>query len=121
MKINQLPPADLPKAPGARTGAAAAPAAGSAAPAAPTAAAAPAATVTVSNLARSMETRATAGIAADTSGDFNAAKVAEVKAAIAQGTYKVNAGAIADKLLSNAQQVLRRNASDGNRSEAGGA
>ena len=117
MKINQLPPADLPKTPGARTGAAATPAAGSAAPAA----AAPAATVTVSNLARSMETRATAGVSADTSGDFNAAKVAEVKAAIAQGTYKVNAGAIADKLLSNAQQVLRRNASDANRSEAGGA
>ncbi|MCS4511223.1 flagellar biosynthesis anti-sigma factor FlgM [Xylophilus ampelinus] len=117
MKINPSLQADLLKAPAARTGAAAAPAVGSTA----TAAAAPAATVTVSNLARSMETRAAAGVAADTSGDFNAAKVAEVKAAIAQGTYKVNAGAIADKLLSNAQQVLRRNASDADRSDAGGA
>ena len=113
MKINQLPPAELPKAPGTRSGAAA----NASAPAAPAAPATPASTVTVSSMARSMETRAASGVG-EASSDFNAAKVAQVKAAIAQGTYKVNAGAIADKLLSNAQQVLRRNASDSDSSSA---
>jgi len=113
MKINQLPSADLPKPSGARGGAPAP--AGSApapAPAPAAAAAASAATVTVSSLARSMESTAIAGTSAASS-DFNAEKVAQVRAAIADGSYKVNAGAIADKLLSNAQQLLRRNSDDG--------
>jgi negative regulator of flagellin synthesis FlgM len=63
--------------------------------------------VTVSSLARSMESSSIAGAAASSS-DFNAEKVAQVRAAIADGSYKANAGAIADKLLSNAQQLLRR-------------
>jgi negative regulator of flagellin synthesis FlgM len=35
-------------------------------------------------------------------------KVADVRTAIAQGTYTVNAEAIADKLLANAQEMLKR-------------
>lgn len=55
--------------------------------------------VTVSTLARSM-----GGEAAD----VDTAKVKAVQLAIKQGTYVVNAEAIADKLLSNAQEVLER-------------
>ena len=36
-------------------------------------------------------------------------KVNAVRAAIQQGTYKINADAIAGKLLSNAQELLTRN------------
>ena len=39
------------------------------------------------------------------------ASLRAVRSAIDNGTYKVNAGAIADKLLSNAQEVLQRGAS----------
>lgn len=56
--------------------------------------------VTVSQSARAFQV--TAG-----SSTFDARKVAEVRAAIDNGTYRVDADAIADKLLSNAQQVLR--------------
>ncbi|MEH3086305.1 MAG: flagellar biosynthesis anti-sigma factor FlgM [Xylophilus ampelinus] len=120
MKISQQSPAELTgaKAPNAASKAGAAAPAGRSAesPAAQAATAAapsaPAATaVTVSNLARSLEPKAaaaTAGVNASQP-DFDAKKVAEVRAAIAQGTYKIDAGAIADKLLSNAQQLLRRN------------
>ena len=37
---------------------------------------------------------------------FNADKVEAMKAAIADGSFKVNAEAIADKLLSNAAEML---------------
>ena len=57
--------------------------------------------VTVSAAARSLEvTSAGSGI--------DEAKVAAVKAAIANGSFTVNPGAIADKLLANAQEVLSR-------------
>lgn len=59
--------------------------------------------VSVSNLARALEKSE----ATDTA-DVDAAKVAAVKTAIQQGTYTVNAEAIADKLLSNAQEMLNR-------------
>lgn len=59
--------------------------------------------VSVSALARTLE-QTDAGDAAD----VDAAKVASVKSAIQQGTYTVNAEAIADKLLSNAQEMLNR-------------
>jgi negative regulator of flagellin synthesis FlgM len=57
--------------------------------------------VTVSNLARSLGS-AKSGDAAD----VNMAKVSVVRAAIQNGTYKVNPEAIADKLLSNAREML---------------
>lgn len=38
--------------------------------------------------------------------DFDADKVAQVKSAMDQGTYKVNHQAIADKLIANAQELL---------------
>lgn len=60
-------------------------------------------TVTVSTLARTLEA-ASAGEA----DDIDAQKVEAVKTAIQQGTYKVNAEAIADKLLANAQEMLNR-------------
>lgn len=59
--------------------------------------------VSVSTLARTLEQND----AGDTA-DVDAAKVASVKNAIEQGTYTVNAEAIADKLLSNAQEMLNR-------------
>jgi len=59
--------------------------------------------VSVSNLARALEKpEATAA------SDVDVEKVAAVKAAIQDGTYTVNARAIADKLLSNAQEMLQR-------------
>lgn len=57
--------------------------------------------VSVSAAARSLEV-SSAGSGIDE------AKVAAVRAAIANGTFTVDAGAIADKLLSNAQEVLSR-------------
>ena len=59
--------------------------------------------VTVSNLARSLEKSE-----ATQPGDIDTAKVASVKSAIQDGTYVVNPEAIADKLLSNAQEMLNR-------------
>lgn len=59
--------------------------------------------VTVSSLARSLEA-SNRGEAAD----VDMKKVNAVRSAIAQGTYTVNAEAIADKLLSNAQEMLDR-------------
>ena len=59
--------------------------------------------VTVSSLARSMELASRSD-----PGDVDTAKVNAMRAAIAQGTYVVNPGAIADKLLANAQEILNR-------------
>jgi negative regulator of flagellin synthesis FlgM len=41
---------------------------------------------------------------------FDAAKVSEIRAAIAEGRYQINAGAIADKLLASAAQLTGRKA-----------
>lgn len=59
--------------------------------------------VTVSKLARAMEAEGTSDLA-----EVDMAKVNAVKQAISDGTFKVNAGVIADKLLSNAQDMLQR-------------
>lgn len=42
------------------------------------------------------------------SGEFDADKVARVGAAIADGSFKVNPEAIADKLIANAQELLSK-------------
>ena len=54
--------------------------------------------VTVSDLALSVRS---------STGDIDTAKVDNVRAAIANGTYAVNPEAIADKLLSNAKEMLK--------------
>jgi len=59
------------------------------------------ASVSVSTLARTLES-ADKGVTSD----FDRKKVAEMRAAIKDGTFKVNPEAIADKLLSNAQEML---------------
>ncbi|MDD2808704.1 flagellar biosynthesis anti-sigma factor FlgM [Rhodoferax sp.] len=59
--------------------------------------------VTMSSMAKSLEA-ATKGQAPE----VDMAKVNAVRSAIAQGTYVVNPEAIADKLLSNAQEMLTR-------------
>jgi len=41
-----------------------------------------------------------------TSSDFDANRVKAVRAAIENGTFKVDAGAIADKMLANAEETI---------------
>ena len=57
-------------------------------------------TVSTAALALSPATRSTA--------DIDAGKVKAVRAAIEKGEFSVDAEAIADKLLSNAQEILSR-------------
>ncbi len=59
--------------------------------------------VTVSTAARALEKPDP-----NETADVDTAKVAAVKAAIEDGSYTVNAEAIADKLLANAQEMLDR-------------
>jgi negative regulator of flagellin synthesis FlgM len=59
--------------------------------------------VTMSNRARAMEQASKSE-----SDHVDAEKVESVRAAIEQGTYVVNAEAIADKLLANAKEMLNR-------------
>jgi negative regulator of flagellin synthesis FlgM len=71
-----------------------------AAAAAPAAAAAdPSATVALSSTAATL-------LSGGASGEFDAEKVARMSEAIASGSFKVNAEAIADKLIANAQELL---------------
>jgi negative regulator of flagellin synthesis FlgM len=57
--------------------------------------------VSVSTLARTLEQNDRA-----VGADFNSQKVADIKAAIKNGTFKINPEAIADKMLANAQEML---------------
>jgi negative regulator of flagellin synthesis FlgM len=59
--------------------------------------------VTVSSQARALEKSSQSEVA-----DVDSEKVATVRAAIQGGTFMVNPEAIADKLLSNAQEMLNR-------------
>ena len=60
------------------------------------------ASVSMSALGKTMEASRRADL-----GDVDQAKVDEIKAAIANGSYKVDAEAIADKMLANAQAMLQ--------------
>ncbi len=61
--------------------------------------------VRVSSLAKNL-----AQARASSSGDVDQKKVDAMRLAIANGSFKVNAGAIADKMLANAEEILRRQA-----------
>lgn len=61
--------------------------------------AAPGSTVQISSTAASL-------LAGASTADFDAAKVARIQQQIANGTFKPDAEAIADKLIANAQEVL---------------
>ncbi|MDB5819468.1 MAG: hypothetical protein JWQ11_3108 [Rhizobacter sp.] len=63
---------------------------------------------TNSNAASTVALSSTAStLLSGTGGDFDAEKVSRISAAIADGSYKINADAIADKLISNAQELLK--------------
>ena len=65
----------------------------------PTAAPAPSAKVELSSAAR---------LAGDGEGTFDAEKVARMSRAIGDGSFKINAETIADKLLANARELLTK-------------
>ncbi len=52
--------------------------------------------------------RASTLLSGGTSGEFDADKVARVGQSIADGTFKINPEAIADKLIANAQELLTK-------------
>lgn len=55
-----------------------------------------------------VELSSTASTLLSGSADFDAEKVARISDAIAAGTFKVNPEVIADKLISNAQELLTK-------------
>ena len=61
----------------------------------------PSATVALSSTAATL-------LSGGTSNEFDADKVGRMSQAIANGTFKVNPGAIADKLIANAQELLSK-------------
>lgn len=103
MKIGQSPELPVVPTPPASTGSVAPKADGGAAAAASKSASSAGVAVTVSSQARALE-QANRGESADVDMD----KVNAVRTSIEQGTYVVNPGAIADKLLANAQEMLNR-------------
>jgi negative regulator of flagellin synthesis FlgM len=104
MKVDSSPDSYIGSVAGGPQKAAAAPAAGAdiAAAAGPAAATKPQAGVTVTLSSTSQSMAAGSG----SSDVFNADKVEAMKLAIANGTFQVNAEAIADKMLSNAAEML---------------
>jgi negative regulator of flagellin synthesis FlgM len=72
-------------------------------PAGATATATPASSATVE-----LSSEATALASAAGDGSFDAEKVDRIGKSIANGTFKVNPEAIADKLIANAQELLAR-------------
>lgn len=62
----------------------------------------PSAQVAISNAAR----LAASAASGTEDGSFDAAKVARISQAISEGKFTINADAIADKLVANAQELL---------------
>ncbi len=105
MKIGQ--PADKPMP--APAAGAAAPAAADAAKTAAVAGHGQAAAPTVDASATvALSSTASTLLSGGTSGEFDADKVARVGQSIADGTFKINPEAIADKLIANAQELLTK-------------
>jgi negative regulator of flagellin synthesis FlgM len=105
MKIGQtpeLPGALGPAAQAKQQAKPAAAAADEAAKAAPAKAATAGVPVTMSNSLKALD------ISSRASGDFDAGRVKAVKDAIDKGEFSVDAEAIADKLLANAQEIFSR-------------
>jgi negative regulator of flagellin synthesis FlgM len=75
-----------------------------------TAAPASAAAATGTDASAKVELSSTAStlLSGGASGEYNADKVAQVSQSIANGTFKVNPEAIADKLIANAQELLSK-------------
>ena len=53
-----------------------------------------------------LSTAASTLLSGSSSAEFDSAKVARISQAIADGKYSINAEAIADKLIANAQELL---------------
>ncbi|MDP2769710.1 MAG: flagellar biosynthesis anti-sigma factor FlgM [Giesbergeria sp.] len=105
MKIGQkpeLPGALAQAAPAKQQAKAAAQAAGGLAASASSAAAAAGVPVTLSSAAKALEQTSR------NQGDFDAGKVKAVRSAIENGTFKVNAEVVADKMLANTQELIAR-------------
>lgn len=104
MKVESSPDSYIGSVAGGPQKAAAAPAAGAevAAAAGPAAATKPQAGVTVT-LSSTTQAMSAGGSSSDV---FNAEKVEAMKQSIANGTFQVNPEAIADKMLSNAAEML---------------
>ena len=90
-----------------------APAAGT--PAAPAEAAkaapgvlAPAATTVDASATVALSSTASTLLSGGAASEFDAAKVARIGASIADGSFKINPEAIADKLIANAQELLTK-------------
>ncbi len=105
MKIGQKPelPGALAQAAPAKQQAKAAPqAAGGVAASASSAAAAVGVPVTFSSAAKALDQTSR------NQGDFDAGKVKAVRSAIENGTFKVDAEVVADKMLANTQEFIAR-------------
>ena len=105
MKIGQkpeLPGALAQAAPAKQQAKAAAQAAGGLAASASSAAAAAGVPVTLSSAAKALEQTSR------NQGDFDAGKVKAVCSAIENGTFKVDAEVVADKMLANTQELIAR-------------
>jgi negative regulator of flagellin synthesis FlgM len=102
MKIGH--PADKPL-PGAAAGTPAAPAETAKAPAG---APAPAAAAVDASATVALSSTASTLLSGGASGEFDADKVARIAARIADGSFKINPEAIADKLIANAQELLTK-------------
>jgi negative regulator of flagellin synthesis FlgM len=83
-----------------------APATSSAAEASKAARAVPAAGATTEASAKVALSDTVQSLRTDSSASFDADKVARISQQIADGTFKINAEVIADKLIANAQEVL---------------
>ena len=77
-----------------------------ASPQAPAVAGQPAAPEASTQVALSTGAQAATTVSADNNGEFDAEKVQRIAQAIREGRFTVNAEAIADKLIANAQELL---------------